>query len=148
MIKKRRRKAEINIIPLVDVLIVLIFFFLVSMQFRNISILNIIPPKIETAGTNKQMERLEVGISPKGEFYYNGTLMTRSELTSAINIAADIDLELPVLILADEDAYLKHVTFIMDTCRQAGLEKVRLQSRWILLSDQESNTISGLTSDS
>ena len=129
MIKKRRRKAEINIIPLVDVLIVLIFFFLVSMQFRNISILNIIPPKIETAGKNKQMERLEVGISPKGEFYYNGTLMNRSELTAAINIAADIDEELPILILADEDAYLKYVTFIMDTCRQAGLEKVRLQSR-------------------
>ena len=129
IIKKRRRRAEINIIPLVDVLIVLIFFFLVSMQFRNISILNIIPPKIETAGKNKQMERLEVGISPVGEFYYNGNLMNRNELTSAINIAADIDLEVRVLILADEDAYLKHVTFIMDTCRQAGLEKIRLQSR-------------------
>ena len=90
IIKKRRRRAEINIIPLVDVLIVLIFFFLVSMQFRNISILNIIPPKIETAGKNKQMERLEVGISPVGEFYYNGNLMNRNELTSAINIAADI----------------------------------------------------------
>ncbi len=129
MEKKRRRKAEINIVPLVDVLIVLIFFFLVSMQFRNISILNILPPKIETAGKNKQIERLEVGISPEGEFYYNGTLVTRNELIAAISLAAHIDLELPVLILADEDSYLKHVTFIMDTCRKAGFEKIRLQSR-------------------
>jgi len=38
--KRRRRKAEINIVPLVDVLVVLIFFFLVSMQFRNLNLLN------------------------------------------------------------------------------------------------------------
>ena len=60
--KRRRRKAEINIVPLVDVLVVLIFFFLVSMQFRNLTLLNLTLPKIETAGKEKPAESLQIGV--------------------------------------------------------------------------------------
>ncbi len=56
--KRRRRKAEINIVPLVDVLVVLIFFFLVSMQFRNLTLLNLTLPKIETAGKEQPTQSL------------------------------------------------------------------------------------------
>ncbi len=127
--ERRRRKAEINIVPLVDVLIVLIFFFLVSMQFRNMATLNIVLPKIETAGKSKMLEQIEIGISPEGQFFYNGEPLTRPQIEAAIKLAANFNKDALVLILADEESYLKHITFIMDTCRLAGLDKIRLQSR-------------------
>ncbi len=127
--ERRRRKAEINIVPLVDVLIVLIFFFLVSMQFRNMATLNIVLPKIETAGKSKMIEQIEIGISPEGQFFYNGEPLTRPQIEAAIKLAANFNKDALVLILADEESYLKHITFIMDTCRLAGLDKIRLQSR-------------------
>lgn len=125
----RRRKAEINIVPLVDVLIVLIFFFLVSMQFRNMATLNIVLPKIETAGKSRMLEQIEIGISPEGQFYYNGEPLTKQQIEAAIKLAANFNKDTLVLILADEESYLKHITFVMDTCRKAGLDKIRLQSR-------------------
>ena len=115
--------------PLVDVLIVLIFFFLVSMQFRNLTTLNITLPRIETAGRNEPVEQIEIAISASGEFFFNGSSVTQAELLEGIRVASEVSREIPVLLMADEDSYLKHVTFVMDACRKSGLEKVRIQSR-------------------
>ena len=49
---KRGKQPKIDIVPLVDVLMVLIIFFLVSMQFQDLRAINIKLPKIETAGSN------------------------------------------------------------------------------------------------
>ena len=91
-----RRRAEINIVPLVDVLIVLIFFFLMSMQFRDSKILNITLPKIETAGKNKALEQLEIAVDTEGKFYFNGAEISKGGLEEAVKVAA----YLPLLTLA------------------------------------------------
>jgi len=46
-----RRKPKIDIVPLVDVLMVLIIFFLVTMQFQDLRALNVKLPEIKTAGS-------------------------------------------------------------------------------------------------
>ena len=52
LINKARRKPRIDMVPLIDVLMVLIIFFLVTMQFKDLRALNVKLPKIETAGSN------------------------------------------------------------------------------------------------
>jgi len=127
--ERRRRRAEINIVPLVDVLVTLIFFFLVSMQFRDLHALNITFPKIETAGENIFMDQIEVAVSAEGEFYFNGVRMDRDELRRSLETAAEFAGETPVLVMADEESRLRDVTMVMDFCRKVGLERIRLQSR-------------------
>lgn len=127
--KRRRRRAEINIVPLVDVLVVLIFFFLVSMQFRNLTLLNLTLPKVESAGKEKSLDSLQIGVDVEGRFYLNGQPIEETELVEAVQELAQVNPSLPVLIMADENSLLRKVTFIMDTCRKAGLETVRLQAR-------------------
>lgn len=127
--KRRRRKAEINIVPLVDVLVVLIFFFLVSMQFRNLTLLNLTLPKIESAGKEEPTDSLQIGVDVDGNYYLNGQLISEEALVEDVQSVAALSPETPVIIMADENSLLRKVTFIMDTCRKAGLEKVRLQSR-------------------
>ena len=127
--KRRRRKAEINIVPLVDVLVVLIFFFLVSMQFRNLTLLNLTLPKIETAGREEPVNSLQIGVDPEGQYYLNGEPVSDEDLVAEIQTVSELGPDTPVLIMADENSLLHKVTFLMDTCRKAGLDKVRLQSR-------------------
>lgn len=127
--KRRRRKAEINIVPLVDVLVVLIFFFLVSMQFRNLTLLNLTLPKIESAGKEEPTDSLQIGVDVDGQYYLNGQLISEEDLVEDVRTVAELSPDTPVIIMADENSLLRKVTFIMDTCRKAGLEKVRLQSR-------------------
>ncbi|WP_309399478.1 ExbD/TolR family protein [Cerasicoccus maritimus] len=124
-----RRKAEINIVPLIDVLIVLIFFFLMTMQFRNLNVLNITPPKMETAGKAGEVDQLVVGITPEGEYFLNNEKITEDEIKVAFAEAAQQEQKPNILVQADEDVPLKYVTFVMDESNKVELGKVRLQAR-------------------
>lgn len=126
---RKRRKAEINIVPLIDVLVVLIFFFLVSMQFRNLTVLNLTLPHVETAGREQAPERIEISISADGDYYFNGQMVTVEELIDQVRLHGRMDGRLPVLIVADENSFLRQITFVMDLCRKSGLDTIRLQTR-------------------
>ena len=129
LICRRRRRPVINIVPLVDVLTVLLFFFLVTMQFKQVSTLNITVPKIETAGENDIQERIIIAISPEGQIYLNDRPMEKFQLEAAIKLAGELTPELPILLVADEDVSLKSVTEVMDVCRSNRMNTIRLQSR-------------------
>ncbi|MFU8848730.1 MAG: ExbD/TolR family protein [Opitutales bacterium] len=129
LVLRRRRSPTINIVPLVDVLTVLLFFFLVTMQFKQVSALNITVPKIETAGENKITEQIVIAVSPEGELYLNERPVDKAQLESAMKLAGELTPEMPVLLIADEEVALKRVTEVMDICRANQLNKIRLQSR-------------------
>jgi biopolymer transport protein ExbD len=129
LITRRRRKAEINIVPLVDVLMVLIFFFLMTMQFKNVDVLNITPPKIETAGQNQLTDQILIAVSPEGILYLNNQEVDEATLKSALEFAGDRNPDQPVLLVCDQETPLKFVTSVMDWCRSNQLNKIRLKSR-------------------
>ncbi|GAB4275282.1 MAG TPA: biopolymer transporter ExbD [Opitutae bacterium] len=127
--RNKRRRAEVNIIPLVDVLIILIFFFMMAMQFRHLTVLNIQPPKIQTAGMKQTADELVLGLDEEGSLYYRDREIGQDALEELLTKTANEDTETPVLIVADEDVPLKYMTQLMDSCRIAGLTKIRIQSR-------------------
>lgn len=129
LIIRRRRAPSINIVPLVDVLTVLLFFFLVTMQFKQSTTLNLVLPEIETAGTNQVGENLVLAISPDGSLYLNNQPLDVDQFEQAIELAGQLSPGRPVLIMADESVPLKYVTRVMDLCRLHQLNQIRLQSR-------------------
>jgi biopolymer transport protein ExbD len=102
---------------------------MVTMQFKQISVLNITVPEIKTAGKNKVQEQMIIALSPEGAIYLNNKLVEMPQFKTAIKLAGELTPELPVLLVADEDVPLKHVTEVMDVCRSNQLNKIRLQSR-------------------
>ncbi|MGB0289652.1 MAG: ExbD/TolR family protein [Opitutales bacterium] len=129
LLQRRRQGPTINIVPLVDVLTVLLFFFLVTMQFRQVTALNITAPEIETAGKNKIDEQVILAVDAEGAFFLNDQRLEKEALDAALQVAGEVTPEIPVLLIADEEAPLKHVTEVMDLCRKNRLNKIRLQSR-------------------
>lgn len=127
--RRQRRKTEINIVPLIDVLIVLIFFFLMTMQFRNLNVLNITPPKMETAGKSGEVDQIVVGITTEGEYFLNNESVEQADIIKAFSEAAKQEQQPNILVQADEDAPFKYVTFVMDESRKVELGKVRIQTQ-------------------
>ena len=127
--QRRRKRPELNLVPLIDVLVMIVFFAFVTMQFRTAATLNLTLPKVETAGKNDLAQTITIGIDNKGVFSFNGIGVTPDELKTALQKQGQIDKTIPVLIRADETTELKKLTFVMDKCREAGLNKFRLQSR-------------------
>ncbi|HLS27012.1 MAG TPA: biopolymer transporter ExbD [Opitutales bacterium] len=126
---RKRRQPEINMVPLIDVLTILIFFFLMTMQYREVMTLNLVLPQIETAGKSEISRALTIGIDQSGNFSLDGRKIEREELPGLLQPLKPVAADVSVLIMADEKTPLLEVTYAMDQCRQAGLESIRLQSR-------------------
>jgi len=120
---------RVDVIPLIDVLMVLILFFLTSMQFQDLRALNVTLPKIDSAGSNKITNQLVVSVSQKGEYFLNGNEDNLKKIGEVMKSTASLPRKPAVLVVADENVPLKHVTKIVDLCRESGLDDFRLQSR-------------------
>lgn len=127
--QKRRKRPELNLVPLIDVLVMLIFFAFVTMQFKSAATLNITLPKVETAGKNEFKGTVTIGLDKDGVVSFNGKNVTDEQLLSLLEQVKNVDRDIPVLIKADETTQLKKLAFVMDACRKAGLNKFSLQSR-------------------
>jgi biopolymer transport protein ExbD len=127
--RRRRQPMRVDVIPLIDVLMVLILFFLTSMQFQDVRALNVKLPKIDSAGTNKVSNQLIVSISKNGNYFLNGREDSLDEIGKVMRTSAILPRKPAVLLVADEDVPLKHVTQVVDLCRESGLDDFRLQSR-------------------
>lgn len=127
--QRRRKRPELNLVPLIDVLVMLIFFAFVTMQFRSATMLNITLPKIATAGKNEFKGTVTIGIDKEGLISFNGKVVNEADLMVALKQVHDINADIPVLIKADEVSQVKKLAFVMDACRSSGLNKFSLQSR-------------------
>ncbi len=126
---KRRKRPEMNLVALIDVLVMLIFFAFVTMQFKSAATLNITLPKVETAGKNEFRGNVTIGIDKEGALTFNGKVVTDQELLALLQQVKDVDKDIPVLIRMDEKGTLDRLTFVWDACRRVGLTKHSLQSR-------------------
>lgn len=118
-----------NLLPLIDVLVMLIFFAFVTMQFRSASTLNISVPKVETAGRNEFTGQVTIGVDKDGNLSLNGRPVTFEELRPLLEEIRRVNKDTPVLVRADEVTQFKRVTDVWDTCRKLGLSKVVMQVR-------------------
>lgn len=127
--QKRRKRPELNLVPLIDVLVMLIFFAFVTMQFRSATTLNITLPKISTAGKNEFKGHITIAIDKDGVLSFNGKVVSDDEMITLLKAQHNQDEDIPVLIKADETSQLKRIALVWDSCRQAGLSRVSIQSR-------------------
>jgi biopolymer transport protein ExbD len=128
---KRRRRPEINLVPLIDVLVMLIFFAFVTMQFKSVATMNLTLPKVETAGKSELKDSLTITIHKNGE-YNLGENAASVPIETVERVAAEtsrVTKDITVLIRSDENTELKYITAAMDACRKVGLNKIRLQSK-------------------
>lgn len=131
--QKRRKRPEMNLVPLIDVLVMLIFFAFVTMQFRSATTMNLTLPKVETAGKSELKDSITITITQEGAFTFQSgarsASVTVEQLEKLVHELGGVTKDITVLIRSDENTPLRHLTAAMDICRKNGLNKIRLQSR-------------------
>lgn len=118
---------EINLVPLIDVLLVIIIFLVVSATFSRINELQI---NLPTAEANQQHEKplvINVGIDASGHTEINNAAVTDASIeniTLALRKAAGSGKEPTVIISADAKTTHQSVVNVMEAARQAGLTHI------------------------
>jgi biopolymer transport protein ExbD len=127
---RSREEPEINVISLVDVLLVLVLFFMVSTSFlRETEISLRLPEATVDAEQSASSQTLEIMITQKGSYLVNGRELVNSErrtLRAAIERVMGDKRDVPVFIRADAAASHQSVITAMDVAGQLGYVKINI----------------------
>ncbi|HHH48280.1 MAG TPA: biopolymer transporter ExbD [Gammaproteobacteria bacterium] len=119
----RKEELDVNITPLIDVVFLLLIFFMVSTTFERESEIEIVLPQAAANAVPAEDSALEVTIDAEGTFYVNGkrVINTKIEtLKKAMKEAAGDRKEPPVILSADAQTPHQAVITVMDAARQLG----------------------------
>jgi biopolymer transport protein ExbD len=127
---RSREEPEINVISLVDVLLVLVLFLMVSTTFMRETEITLQLPEatIETRAARPD-DKLEIMITQAGSYVVNGRELVNNErrtLRAAIERLAGDKRDLPVYIRADAAATHQAVVTAMDVAGQLGFVKLNI----------------------
>ena len=126
--RHRRRRIEVNIVPLVDVMMTLIFFFLITMQFKQISSVDITPPAMASSEKSSAEKSHVIGITKAGDYIFNSAKINFSDLERELKKLAESEKSPTVILLADKDVPLHFATSAIDAVRTAKIRKLSIQS--------------------
>jgi len=127
---RSREEPEINVISLVDVLLVLVLFFMVSTSFlRETEITLRLPEATTEAEVSTPKDMLEITVTQSGSYLVNGRELVNSErrtLRAAIERLMGEKRDVPVFIRADAAASHQSVITAMDVAGQLGYVKINI----------------------
>jgi biopolymer transport protein TolR len=120
--RHRRFLAEINVIPLVDVVLVLLVIFMVTapMLYRGMDI------KLPTSTSNtiKPEERIVLTIERDQKLYLDKDAIGLAQLEDRLRAVRQRNAEVSVFLRADRDVPYGTVVQVMDGVKKAGIEKL------------------------
>jgi len=128
--RKGREDPEINLIPLIDVSLLLVIFFMLSSTFMQESRLKIELPQASLAPTGKQKtDPIVVAVTQSGSYRVNDRELINSSpdtLRAAILEVAGADRNKPVTVRADGRATHQSVISAMDVLGKLGFVRINI----------------------
>ena len=124
---KVREDPEINFIPLIDVLLVILIFLLVTTTYQRFAELQITLPEADAEQTKQRPREINIGIDANGRYVVNKQVFNFtgvSALVEALRAAAG-DAKDPVIIInADANATHQAVVHVMEAARLANFLQI------------------------
>ena len=116
-------KGRPDLTPLVDVLFLLLIFFMLTSSFLMQPGIRVRLPRVHV-GAPVEVQKLEITIDDSDRVYVGKRPVTIEELKAVVEDWAGQGANLPVLIRGDEDASLGCVVQVWDICKAAGITRL------------------------
>ena len=124
---KVREDPEINFIPLIDVLLVILIFLLVTTTYQRFAELQITLPEADAEQTKQRPREINVGIDANGRYVVNKQVFAFTGVPGLVDAlrAAAGDAKDPVIIInADANATHQSVVHVMEAARLANFLQI------------------------
>lgn len=130
--RKIREELSVNITPLIDVVFLLLIFFMVTTTFNRETrlLVNLPEAKAETAST--QADQIEILVAREGTYSINGRNLINNRIETLIRgleVESGGDRNLPVLLVADAEATHQSVVTAMDAIGQSGFTRLNIATQ-------------------
>ena len=119
-------KSDINVTPLVDVMLVLLIIMMLIAPMLQQGVTLRLPTATNTVDKPESQDQTVISIAANKEVYLNAKPIRESDLAQKINDILEGKTEKIVLIKGDEEAHYSAVMSAMDQLRNAGIEDIGL----------------------
>ncbi|MFM2067234.1 MAG: hypothetical protein RLZZ584_2143 [Pseudomonadota bacterium] len=125
---RRSEPPEINLIPFIDVLLVVLIFLMLSTTYAKYNALNITLPTADAAPRlNEQAREIRIAVAPDGRYSVNRVMVdgiTVEALMAALRNASQGQTDRQVIVSADAMSAHQSVINVLDAARRLGLTRV------------------------
>ena len=125
--KKRKLHSEINVVPYIDVMLVLLIIFMVLSPLL-IQGIEVNLPKTDTTKMSIQSEPLVISINSKGEYFLNlgdeSLSISIAELKDKANIIYQANEDIEVVCKGDKDVKFESIARAMAAVQSVGITKI------------------------
>ena len=122
-------EPEINLIPFIDVLLVVLIFLMISTTFTRYQELAITLPTASGIESQVESKQVHIAVSRDGRFAINGKVTDQSQLSNALTQLGNKDSNLQVNIDADAKAPHQSVMTALEAARDANLSNIVFNSQ-------------------
>ena len=129
--RRNRESLELNITPLIDVVFLLLIFFMVSTTFTRETQLLIDLPE-SSIDARLEEEVVDISISKRGSIAVNQRLIYDADLESLISAITEVSgtkNTLPIIIRADAETPHQSVIMAMDAAGRLGFTKIKIATK-------------------
>jgi len=119
--------AEINITPMLDIVFIMLIFFIVTTSFTKETGATITKPEAEQA-VNLRNGTILVGIKSNDDIWMSKRLIELREVRSMVEQAKAENPKGSVVIVADKDSRIGTVTQVMDQVKLAGVQGIAISA--------------------
>ncbi len=130
---RRTEPPRIDITPLIDVVFLMLIFFMVSTTFDKQTQLKVdLPSAASQVDKQENSEKIEITIDPAGHFYVNERELVQHDaaaLKRALRKVANGRLDLPIVVSGDRSAPLQAMMTVMDVSAQLGMSRLSFVAR-------------------
>lgn len=121
---RRRSRAGLNLTPLIDIVFLLLIFFMLTAHFVQEESLDIELPEAESAAMDEDESLVEVILSPEGELRVDGRVVPPERLEETLRGALHAPGRKSVRLRGDTTARFGHAVSVIDAARKAGAESL------------------------
>ena len=124
--------VHIDLTSLIDVVFILLLFFILTTSFTRESVIRINLPEANGEAASTNPVTIDVLVANDGTYAVNGRTLATSNVESLMQAITDIaagDSTLPVLITADADTSHQNVVTAMDAVARLGFSKLSIATR-------------------
>ncbi len=129
--KKREEEIRIGIAPLIDIVFLLLIFFMVTSHFDIVSGVRIQLPKVTKKILNEEHNtKITLVIDKSGKIYLGGRKVEQKALQNRLQDLVKKKGLFPLILQADKDVRHGKVIQIMDLAKKAGVHSIVIAARW------------------
>lgn len=118
-----------NIMPLLDVMLLLLIFFLLASVFIQPTLSVDLPQAVNSTQDFSHQQQLTIVVTAAGEIRVNHTPVPLSQLQDHLATAMAQHKDIPILVRADKQSVFEHFVAVMDAVKGAGATKLIIETR-------------------